>query len=77
MFVDSLFTNNSDISSQLRFIIIIANETSTKEFKFTIKGNIIHYTSVKSKRVTRSVLALEIYRIAVGVDIVYALSTTL
>ena len=77
VFVDGLFTNNSDMSSQLRFIIVIANETSTKEFKFIIKGNIIYYTSVKSKRVIRSVLASEIYRIVVGVDIVYTLSTTL
>ena len=77
VFVDSLFANNSDISSQLKFIIVIANETSNEEFKFIIKGNIIHYTSVKSKRVIRSMLASEIYRIIVGVDIVYTLSTTL
>jgi len=77
VFVDGSFANNSDMSSQLGFIIVIANETSNEEFKFTIKGNIIHYTSVKSKRVTRSVLASEIYGMTAGVDMAYALSTTL
>jgi len=77
VFVDGSFANNSDMSSQLGFIIVIANETSNEEFKFRIQGNIIHYSSVKSKRVTRSVLASEIYGMVAGVDMAYALSTTL
>lgn len=77
VFVDGSFANNSDMSSQLGFIIVVANETSTEEYKFTINGNVIHYTSVKSKRVTRSVLASEIYGMVAGVDMAYALSTTL
>ena len=77
VFVDGSFANNSDMSSQLGFIILLANETTDEEHKFTVHGNIIHYTSVKSKRVTRSVLASEIYGMVAGVDMAYAISTTL
>ena len=77
MFVDGSFANNSDLSSQLGFIILLANENIDEDHKFTVRGNIIHYTSVKSKRVTRSVLASEIYGMVAGVDMAYAISTTL
>lgn len=76
VFVDGSFANNRDLSSQIGFIIVLANEIM-EEFKFTLKGNIIHYSSTKSKRVTRSVLASEIYGMVGGVDMAYALSTTL
>ena len=58
VFVDSSFANNKDFSSQIGFEIIIANE-NMKDDIFTITGNIIHWSSTKSKRVTRSVLAAE------------------
>jgi hypothetical protein len=38
---------------------------------------LIHYSSTKSKRVTRSVLALEIYGIVGGVNIAIAINTTI
>lgn len=76
VFVDGSFANNRDLSSQIGFVIVLANEI-TEDFKFTLKGNIIHYSSTKSKRVTRSVLASEIYGMVGGVDMAYALSTTL
>ena len=76
MFVDASFANNKDFSSQLGYEIILANE-STGENDFTIHGNIIHWSSTKSKRVTRSVLALEIYGIVGGVDMAIAIGTTL
>jgi len=53
-------------------LIILANKTkinSTGTDKFVIKGNLIYYSSTKSKRVTRSVLASEIYSIVGGVNI--------
>jgi hypothetical protein len=77
VFVDGSFANNSDLSSQLGFIILLANENIDEDHKFTVRGNIIHYTSVKSKRITRSVLASEIYGMVAGVDMAYAISTTL
>ena len=76
VFVDRSFVNNKDFSSQLGYKIIIANE-STRENNFTIYGNLIYQSLTKSKRVTRSVLALEIYRIVSGVNIVIIIRTTL
>ena len=37
----------------------------------------MHYSSIKSKRVTRSVLALEVYKIVGGVNIAIAINTTI
>ena len=61
MFTDSLFTNNKDLLFQIGFVIALADLTN--------KANIIHWSSIKCKRVTRSVLALELYAIAHGFDI--------
>jgi hypothetical protein len=47
-----------------------SNENSVGTKEFTIKGNLIHYSSTKSKRVTRSVLASEIYGMVGGVNII-------
>ena len=58
------------------FAIILANEVASNG-DFTITGNMVHYSSTKCRQVTRSVLASEIYRIVAGVDMAYALSTTL
>jgi hypothetical protein len=55
VFVDSSFANNKDFSSQIGYLIILANETETiftRTNKFVIKGNLIYYSSTKSKRVT-------------------------
>ena len=76
VFVNSSFANNKDFSSQIGFEIIIANE-NMKDDIFTITGNIIHWSSTKSKRVTRSVLAAEIYGMVAGVDMAIAIGTTL
>ena len=51
VFVDGLFANNKDFSSQLGYEIIIANK-STKENDFTIYGNLIHWSLTKSKHIT-------------------------
>ena len=42
-----------------------------------MRRNLVHYSSTKSKRVTRSVLASEIYGMVTGVDIAYVLGLTL
>ncbi len=80
VFVDNSFTNNKDFSSQISYLIILVNETktdSTGTNEFTIKGNLIYYSSTKSKRVTRSVLASKIYSIVGGVDMAIAINTTI
>ena len=76
IFINGLFINNKDFSSQLGYKIIIANEF-TKENNFMIYSNLIYQSLTKSKRVTRSVLALEIYGMVGGVNIVIAIRTTL
>jgi len=74
--VDGSFANNKDLSSQLGYEIMLANE-SYDDNSFTIKGNLIHWSSTKSKRVTRSVLASEIYGMVGGVDMALAMNSTI
>ena len=76
VFVDGSFANNKDFSSQIGYEIILANETTHNE-EFELSGNLIHWSSTKSKRVTRSVLASEIYGMVGGVDMAIAISTTI
>ena len=40
-------------------------------------GNLIYYSSTKSKRVIRSILASEIYRIVGGVNIAIIINATI
>jgi len=42
VFVDGSFANNKDLSSQIGYTIIMANETMENDNEFTIVGNIIH-----------------------------------
>ncbi|KAF7577809.1 hypothetical protein PtrM4_020490 [Pyrenophora tritici-repentis] len=76
VFVDGSFANNKDLSSQLGFVLMLVNE-SIDVNTFTIQGNVIHYSSTKCKRITRSVLASEIYGMVNGFDIGIAVATTL
>ncbi|KAI0994651.1 hypothetical protein K3495_g13530, partial [Podosphaera aphanis] len=76
VFVDGSFANNKDLSSQIGFVIAIANEQPDED-QFTIKGNLLHWSSTKSKRVTRSSLASEILAMVGGVDIGIAICSTL
>jgi hypothetical protein len=76
IFVDGLFANNKDFSSQIGYIIILANK-HMRDDEFVIEGNIVHYSSIKSKRVTQSILASEIYRMIREVNMAIAVNTTL
>ena len=58
-------------------MIILTNKTLTRNKEFKIKGNLIYYSSTKSKRVIRSTLALEIYSIVGGVNIAITINTTI
>jgi hypothetical protein len=76
VFVHGPFANNKDLSSQIGFEVILANKT-IREDEFTIYGNLIHWSSTKSQRVTRSALTSEIYSIVARTDISFAISFTL
>jgi len=53
------------------------NEGTTGKGETTVRGNILHWSSVKCKRVTRSVLASELYAMVHGIDLAIALRSTL
>ena len=61
VFTDASFANNKDFSSQIGYVLALADATR--------RANILHWSSTKCKRVTRSVLALELYVMAHGFDI--------
>ena len=58
-------------------MIFIANEENTGTSTFIMIGNLIYWSSMKCKRVTRSVLASEIYAMIEGIDIAIAIATTI
>jgi hypothetical protein len=41
VFINGLFANNKNLSSQIRYIIILANKIAGLD-KFIIRGNLIH-----------------------------------
>ena len=76
IFINKLFINNKDFSSQLGYKIIIINKF-TRENDFIIYSNFIYQSLTKSKYITQSILALEIYGIVSGVNIAITIKTTL
>ncbi|KAF1934617.1 hypothetical protein EJ02DRAFT_490487 [Clathrospora elynae] len=83
VFTDGSFANNQDLSSQLGYLIVLANKDahsypgSYLDGTFNIRGNVVYWSSTKCKRVTRSVLASKTYGMVSGVDIAIAILTTL
>ncbi|KHJ31246.1 hypothetical protein EV44_g0287 [Erysiphe necator] len=69
VFTDASFANNRDLSSQIGFVITLADDSN--------KANIIHWSSLKCKRVTRSILASELYAVAHGFDTAIVLKSTI
>jgi hypothetical protein len=59
-FTDASFANNKDHSSQIGYVIVLADADNN--------ANVIHWQSKKCKRVTRSVLASELYALSLGFD---------
>ncbi len=68
VFIDSSFVNNSDLFSQIGYVICLADDTH---------ANILHWSSIKCKRVTRSVLAAELFAMVHGFDVGSVLKSTL
>jgi hypothetical protein len=42
VFVDALFANNKDLSSQIEYVITVANEHNKDANTINITGNILH-----------------------------------
>lgn len=64
--IDAAFATNSDKSSQLGVLAMIRN-------KHTMDVNIIHFSSSKSKRVAKSVLAAELFSMIDGYDVGFSI----
>ncbi|RFU24242.1 hypothetical protein B7463_g12093, partial [Scytalidium lignicola] len=69
IFTDTSFANNRDLSSQIGYIVALADQKGN--------ANTLHWTSVKCKRVTRSVLASELYGMAYGFDMGATIKSTI
>jgi hypothetical protein len=69
VFTDASFANNTDYTSQIGFIICLTDDQN--------HANILHWSSIKCKRVTRSVLASELYAMVHGFDIGASIKSTI
>jgi hypothetical protein len=69
VFTDASFANNKDLSSQIGYILVLADGSG--------RANILHWSSTKCKRVTRSVLASELYGMAHGFDMGASVKSTI
>jgi hypothetical protein len=69
VFTDASFANNKDFSSQIGYVLALADATGT--------ANIVHWSSTKCKRVTRSILASELYAMAHGFDMGASIKSTI
>ncbi|KAI0994902.1 hypothetical protein K3495_g13278 [Podosphaera aphanis] len=68
-FTDLSFANNPDYSSQMGYLIILADEYDN--------CNVIHWASIKCKLITRSVIASELYAMSHGFDVASVLKNSL
>ena len=69
IFTDASFANNKDLSLQIGYVIVLTDRNHS--------ANIIYWSSIKYKRVTRSVLASELYGLAYGFDIGATIKSTI
>ena len=69
IFRDTSFANNENLFSQIEFVIVLVD-------KFN-KINLIHWLFIKYKRVTRSVLASELYAMAHEFDFEAVIKSTI
>jgi hypothetical protein len=68
IFTSSFFVNNRDLFSQLDYVICLTNSKHV---------NIVHWSSIKCKRVIRNVLATKLYAFAHDFDSKTILKATL
>jgi hypothetical protein len=60
IFTDVAFANTFDLHNQIDYLICLTND---------VHANLIHWSSIKCKRITRSVLAIELYVIINDFDV--------
>ena len=78
VFVNGSFANNKSQSSQIGYVIILANEHLHANInEFTIEGNTIYWSLTKYQRVIQSVLASEIYGMVNRFDLGFVIKQTL
>ncbi len=68
IFTNSFFANNRDLFSQIDYVICFVDSKHV---------NIVHWSSIKCKRVTRSVFAAELYALIHDFDLDVAFKTIL
>jgi hypothetical protein len=61
IFTDAAFANTLDLHSQIDYVICLTNDD--------VNVNLIHWSSIKCKRVIRSVLAAELYAMINDFDV--------
>ena len=69
VFTDALFVNNKDFFSQIGYILVLVDIIN--------KANIVYWSSIKCKRITRSVLVFKLYAITHRFDIGAAIKLTI
>ena len=69
VFTDASFANNKDLLSQISFVIVLIDRNQSV--------NVLYWSSIKYKRVTRSVLASELYALAYSFDIGAVIKSTI
>ena len=67
--MDASFANNRDLLSQIGFIIVLIDRNQDV--------NILYWSSIKYKQVTRSVLASKLYILAHGFNIAAVIKLTI
>ena len=69
IFTNSSFVNNKDLSSQIEYVIVLTDAQDN--------ANIIHWQSIKCRRVTRSVLVSELYVLSLKFDVAVIIKSTM
>ena len=69
VFIDASFANNRDLLSQIGFIIVLTDRNQDV--------NILHWSLIKYKRVTRSILASKLYALAHSFNITAVIKATI
>jgi hypothetical protein len=69
VFTDSSFANNKDYSSQIGYVIVLADGSNN--------CNLLHWSSIKYRWITRSIIASELYAMGYGFDYACVLKHTL
>ena len=69
VFINASFANNKDLLSQISFVIVLMDHNQDT--------NILYWSLIKCKWVTRSILAFELYALAYGFDIAAVIRSTI